>query len=250
MRLVITGAAGLIGNEVVQELSDSHELCLVDCKPISGRASIVADLALHDATVQLNGWVGARPLRWTDAFKGAEVVVHLAEESHPQTTSQRVLHNNMQATWNVLQASLEHGVRRVVYASSNWVVKSIEWELAPECYQPRGPKIASEAPPRPSTYYGIGKACGEITGRMLVDERKLGSFVAVRIGWYHPSPQNTEEYRILGVGVQDLRTLFRRCIETEFEGFHVVYGVSAQQSAPYNLSHTRRLLSWEPQQLP
>ena len=114
MRLVITGAAGLIGNEAVQELSDSHELCLVDCKPISGRASIVADLALHDATVQLNGWVCARPLRWTDVFNGAEVVVHLAEESHPQTTSQRVHHNNMQATWNVLQASLEHGVRRVV----------------------------------------------------------------------------------------------------------------------------------------
>ncbi len=98
MRLVITGAAGLIGNEVVQELSDSHELCLVDCNPISGRASIVANLALHGATIQLNGRVGARPLRWTDALKGAEVVVHLAEESHPQTTSQRVLHNNMQAT--------------------------------------------------------------------------------------------------------------------------------------------------------
>src|SRR5215470_13084601 len=42
---------------------------------------------------------------------------------------------------------------------------------------------------------------------------------------------------------------FIRCIEAEFDDFHVVYGVSAQKTAPYDLSHTGQLLSWSPRQL-
>jgi hypothetical protein len=83
-----------------------------------------------------------------------------------------------------------------------------------------------------------------------VAERKLISFAAARIGWYHPSPPKTEDYYRLAIGQDDLRSLFRRCVEAEFEGFHVVYGVSAQKISPYDLSHTRQLLSWEPKQMP
>jgi hypothetical protein len=85
---------------------------------------------------------------------------------------------------------------------------------------------------------------------MLVDERKLDSFVAVRLGWYHPDPPKIEAYKKLGIKAQDLRSLFRRCVEADFSGFHVVYGVSAQPISPYDLSYTRRLLSWEPGDLP
>jgi NAD+ dependent glucose-6-phosphate dehydrogenase len=154
-------------------------------------------------------------------------------------------------TLNVMEAAVRHHVPRIVFASSGWAVKALERELAPACYMPDGPKIRSEAQPRPMNSYGIGKACGEITGQMLVDEQKLASFVAVRIGWYPPRPlPMNEDYCRLGITAQDLRGLFRSCVEAEFSGFHVVYGVSAQSSAPYDLSHTRELLCWQPQQQP
>lgn len=252
MRVVITGAAGRIGKEIVEEHSGSYDLCHLDCNPVTGCESIIADLAQYaqyGASARSTA-SEIESLQWMDVFEGAEIVIHLAEDPSPEATWQRVLHNNIQATWNVLQAAVRHRVRRVVYASSNFAVKALELELAPACYEPDGPKIRSDIPPRPITPYGIAKACGEMTGRTLIDEKKLGSFVAVRIGWYHPNPPEIENYRRLGIGAQDLRSLFRHCVEAEFEGFHVVYGVSAQQISPYDLSYTCRLLSWEPKKIP
>jgi hypothetical protein len=68
------------------------------------------------------------------------------------------------------------------------------------------------------------------------------------IGAYRVTPPNDEEGCRLWIG-DDLRALFRRCVEGGCAGFPVVYGVSAQLIAPYDLSYTRRLLSREPRQL-
>ena len=45
MRVVITGAAGRIGSQLIDELSASHELLVMDRRPIVGRKSIIADLS-------------------------------------------------------------------------------------------------------------------------------------------------------------------------------------------------------------
>ena len=57
-----------------------------------------------------------------------------------------------------------------------------------------------------------------------------------------------ERLSAIWIGVQDLRSLLRRCVESSSEGFHVVYGVSGQPTAPYDLSYTRKFLSWQPRQ--
>ena len=142
-----------------------------------------------------------------------------------------------------------HYITRLAWRS-NFVIKALERELAPACYTPGGPKIGSDVAPRPLTPYGVSKAVGEQLGRMFVDEGRLASFIAVRIGCYQAVPPEDGELRHLWIGPQDLRSLLRRCVEANVEGFHVVYGTSAQPSSPYDLSYTRRLLSWEPQQLP
>ena len=51
MRVLITGAAGQIGSQIVSELKDMHELRLTDRVPVSRYPSIVADLrtVLRDA---------------------------------------------------------------------------------------------------------------------------------------------------------------------------------------------------------
>ncbi len=84
--------------------------------------------------------------------------------------------------------------------------------------------------------------------REFVDEKKLLSFVAVRIGTYRATPPCSVLWQNLWIGSYDLRTLLRSCIEKKITGFHVVYGVSAQASAPYDLTHTCELLSWKPQE--
>jgi nucleoside-diphosphate-sugar epimerase len=251
MRVIITGAAGQIGTQIIDELSETHELCLIDRSPVSGHKSMIADLSNGHSRTHWKLWSAAtQHLRWMEAFKGADVVLHLAADLRDTVREQQLLFNNIQVNLNVIEAAVRHRVPRIVFASSNWAVKALEREVAPSCYMPDGPKINSDAPPRPITSYGISKALGEISGRMAVDQGRLGSFVAVRIGSYEPAPPEDEERRHRWIGIQDIRGLLRRCVEAEFKGFHVVYGVSAQPTAPYDLSHTRDLLCWQPQQLP
>jgi NAD+ dependent glucose-6-phosphate dehydrogenase len=249
MRVVISGAAGAIGKQLVDELSGSYEICQIDRRPVGGRGCLIGDLSEAQPSGGWRNWLKLNPEHWSNAFEGAQVVVHLAATIDPAAAWEEILPNNLQATWNVIHAAAAHGVPRVVFASSNWAVKAIEQKLAPDCYQPEGPKIDSDTPPSPLTTYGLSKAFGEIAGRMFVDEGKLESFVAVRIGSYNPTPATDKIVRARWIGVEDIRSLFRRCVEAELTGFHVVYAVSAQKTAPYDLTHTRQALSWSPQQI-
>lgn len=238
MRIVITGAAGKIASQLVEELQSSHELCLIDRFPVSHRESIIGDL--KQASLMNSGWA--------NVFAGADAVFHLAANIQDIASWPEVLGDNIEATWNVLEAAATHHVPRVIFASSNWAVKALERKLAPECYRADGPKIGSDAVPCPINPYGLSKALGETAGRMFVDQGRLTSFVAVRIGYYTAQPEIDPKFSNIWIGAKDLRALLRRCVEASFDGFHVVYGVSAQTSAPYDLSHTERLLSWNPTQ--
>jgi nucleoside-diphosphate-sugar epimerase len=248
MRVIITGAAGQIGSQLVEELATLHEICLIDIHSGSGRDVVIGDLAQFQRRAGWRAWLKPKIEHWSDVFEGAQVVVHLAASTDPGAPWERILPNNIVASWNVVQAAVKHGVPRVVLASSNWAVKALEQRMAPGCYQPGGTKIASDAPPLPLGAYGLSKSFGELAGRMFVEEGKLKSFLAVRIGYYAPQPSKDEILRTRWIGTEDIRTLFRRCVEADFDGFHVVYGVSAQTTAPYDLSHTRELLAWEPRQ--
>ena len=242
MRIVITGAAGNIAGPLIEELQSSHELRLIDRRPVLQRPSIISDLRKRSPIG--NESTGSE---WRDAFKEADAVVHLAANICATASWPEVLGDNIEATWNVLEAAAAHRVSRVVFASSNWAVKALEYKLAPACYLTNGPKIGSDAAPCPVNPYGISKALGETAGRMFVDQGKLDSFVAVRIGAYLVVPDE-EELQKLWLGADDMRSLLRRCVEADFDGFHVVYGVSAQSSAPYDLRYTESLLSWKPNQ--
>ena len=249
MRVVITGAAGRIGRQMVEELSDAYELCLIDRVRLPRRRSIVADLSLSHGGPLKRTWQRFGRWGWIDLFRGVDVVLHLAADVRNDAPWDSVYVNNIKATWNVLEAAARYQVPRVIFASSNWAVRSLEQSLAPACYQPGGPKIGSAASPQPLGPYGISKALGELAGRMFVDQRQLHSFVAVRIGAYGPEPDETDErLRAIWVGVEDLRSLLRRCVESSSRGFHVVYGVSGQTTAPYDLSYTCNFLSWQPRQ--
>src|SRR5712692_8923750 len=164
MQVIITGAAGRIGSQVMEELSPSHELRLIDLHPVEGRQTIIADLSCRPLTNGWRSWFKAKSSCWSDAFEGAEVVVHLAADPQPLAPWEDVLSNNIQGTWNVIEAAAKYRVPRVVFASSNWAVKALEQKLAPACYLPDGPKIGSDAPACPINPYGASKAFGEATG--------------------------------------------------------------------------------------
>lgn len=131
----------------------------------------------------------------------------------------------------------------MVFASSTLAIRGAVAEAGES-----GRRIGSDAFPRPLTRYGLSKAFGELAGRMFVDEGRLRTFIALRIGYAPPpghAPAN-EQSHDAWVGPRDLATLIRRTLEADLVGFHVVYGVSGVRACPYDLAYTTRVLQWVP----
>lgn len=246
MRIVITGAAGNIGRIATEELEGDHDLVLVDRRRLPGRSSIVADLSSDPRPSRLR-----RRTSWDAALEDASVVLHLAALLSPHSFRvdgwERIKRHNIEATWNVLCAAARHHVPRVVFGSSGWAVRATDNDR--ERSDGKVGRIDSDAPPRPLLTYGLSKAFGENAGQMFVDEGRLRSFIAVRIGHCPPDgrPSANAWLRRRWVGRRDMASLIRRCVEADVEGYHVIYGVSAPDS-PYDLTHTRHLLDWIPEQ--
>lgn len=244
MRIVITGAAGNIGRIATEELERDHDLVLVDRRRVRGRPTILGDLSEDPAASRRR-----RRASWDVAFEGADAVLHLAAVLHPVSFRRdgwiQVRRNNIDATWNVLSAAARNRVPRVVFGSSGWAIRAVDNHAEPPAGN--GARMGSDLPPRPLTTYGLSKAFGENAGRMFIDEGRLRSFIAVRIGFCPPRgrPPTNAWLRRRWIGLRDMAALLRRCLEADVEGYHVVYGASGPDS-PYDLTHTRNLLDWYP----
>lgn len=241
MHITITGAAGRVGRVVSAGLLPDYDLSLIDCVAVGTQPSIIADLSVPISPGQ-NDDV-------THALRQSDVLIHLAEDPWPKAPWERVVQNNIAATWNITRLAASCNVRRVIYASSHWAVRGLQEELAPSYRMPDGRKIGADAPYRPNTYYGLGKICGELTGQMMIESGDLKSFVAVRIGNYDPEPAEEEHRRVFGITRSDLENLFRSCVEADFSGFHVVYGISKQPCGPFDLSNSGEVLGWAPTEI-
>jgi UDP-glucuronate 4-epimerase len=157
VKAVVTGAAGFIGSHLAASLlADGHEVLGIDCftdyypRPI--KQQNLAPLAAH---------AGFRMLeeRLQDAalarhLEGASVVFHLAAQAGVRASWGREFshytEHNVLATQRLLEAALEAGRPRVVYASSSSVYGD-----APSL------PLREDGPCRPVSPYGVTKLAAE-----------------------------------------------------------------------------------------
>jgi len=164
MRIVVTGGSGKAGRWVVRHLLDAgHGVLNVDTQH-DGSAHgqcLLADLADPGQTL--------------DALAGADAVVHLAAIPAPGIRpASETFRINTLSTYNVFAAAEMHGMRRVVYASSETVL-GLPFD-EPPVYAP----IDEEHPPRPETSYALSKLVGEAMAAQFA--RRTGTpYVGLRI---------------------------------------------------------------------
>jgi uronate dehydrogenase len=173
VRVVVTGAAGLIGRIVADRLSDRHELVRLDRSRRPGCRRV--DLA--------------RPPRGLQRlFAGADAVLDLAAQPHQPWD--KVWRNNLRATITTLEAARAAGAARYVFASSNHVTGVYEREqpyarIVAGDYDGLDPAatplIRPDWPIRPDGPYAVGKAFGEAAARYYADAHGL-SAVCLRLG--------------------------------------------------------------------
>jgi len=239
-RVLITGAAGLIGQVLQRELSQSYDVVAVD------RRRRAKGVAHADMT---------RESHASRSMQGVDVVIDLAS-AHWQKPWDVVLRNNIPAVWMTLEAARRHGVRRVIYASSNHVTGLYEQD-APFANIVAGnyagldparvPRITTDMPIRPDTPYGVGKALGEAAARYFAEACGL-SVLCLRVGSlnYASRPSTARHFATL-ITHADMARLTRCSIEAPPElSFGVYYGVSYNTWRIWDFEDATQAIGYEP----
>ena len=194
--------------------SVGHDVCGVDRVPAGG-AVVVADLASDvDVIAKL--------------MEGADAVVHLAAIAS-ETDFVTAVDSHLGLTHRVLDAAVAHRVPRVVYASSNHAVG----------FTPRTPMLPTDTRTRPDTFYGFGKAACEALCSLYHDRHGL-SVACLRIGSFRDRP-TTRRHLSTWLSPGDAVRLVDACLRSPDLGFAIVYGISGNTRAWWDLGPARSL---------
>ena len=209
-KLVLTGAAGRLGSYLREPLAAMcEELVSTDITDdigalYPGETFAKADVAVYDQIAPL--------------LEDADMVVHFGAIVDEKPFME-LLGPNFVGSYNIWEAAYQHGLKRVVYASSIHAVGMHK----------KADFIGIDAPHKPDTFYGLAKCFSEDLASMYWDKRGLEA-VCLRI----LSCAQVNNPRALGswLSYDDLIQLVTRAVDTPSVGFSVVYGVSNNDRAP------------------
>ena len=222
--LLMTGAAGGLGQAMRERLkANCSVLRLSDIgamAPVQAGEEVVrADLADAAAVNQL--------------VAGCQAIVHFGGVSTEQPWAP-ILQANIIGAYNLYEAARIHGVKRVIFASSNHVMG----------FYRQSEVVDAQTPPRPDGLYGLSKAFGEDLSRLYFDRYGIET-ACVRIGSSFPEPRDR---RMLAtwMSYDDLHRLITACLTTPVLGHSIIYGTSDNAVSWYD-NHLARHIGYRPQ---
>ena len=180
MKHLVTGGAGFIGSHVAHELSreSDAETVVLDNLSVGRKENVPSRCRLIVGDIN-------DPSALSEALDGVDVLLHQAAFVSIRGSFTKLdddLRANCEGTLAVLRAAGEHGVKRVVFASSMAVYG-----------QPAQLPVREDAPALPTSPYGLSKLRGEMYGRILA--REFGfSFIALRYFNTYGTGQTPSDY--------------------------------------------------------
>src|SRR5271155_147440 len=220
-RILITGAAGQIGDALRKGLRGSYSLIrLADIAPLgtAGAGEEIHSTDIRDIAAL------------ETAMAGIDCVVHLAGVPE-EAEWEKVLSLNIEGCFNVFEAARRQGVKRGVFASSN----------PPLGFSRRGGFLRNPGAVRPASRYGVSKVFGEALGRLYADKHGM-SVACLRIGTFRTPDRPIDARGLLTwISHRDMVQLARRCIDHQNYHFVTVYGVSNNLRSRWDNSNVKFL---------
>lgn len=223
-RLLLTGAAGGLGRVLRERLVPFTKVLRLSDLGTLGEARGPHE-ELHPCDLANKQAVDA-------LAAGCDAIVHMGGVS-VERPFEEVLEANIKGIFHVYEAARRHGVRRVVFASSNHVIGF---------YKQTEPLDAHSAR-RPDGYYGLSKSFGEDMAQFYFDRYGIET-VSIRIGSSFPEPLN-RRMMSTWLSYDDLTDLIGKSLFTPDIGHLVVYGASANLDVWWD-NHAAAKLNWQP----
>ena len=206
--ILLTGAAGALGNQLRETLSKECDLLRISDKEnlekkFHNEEVEIADLASAESMLKLT--------------KDIDCIVHMGGQSI-EGSWDNVLNSNIIGMYNLYEACRKNKIKRVIWASSVHTVG----------FYPRSEVIDSKVMPRPDSNYGLSKVFGESLAQYYWDKYKLET-VSVRIYSCVPEPK---DHRMLStwLSYDDLKSLILACMNSTNVQHSVIFGVSNNDS--------------------
>lgn len=219
MRVLVTGAAGAIGQVVTTGLLErGHDVVALDLVAAEGFDGhwYPVDCADPDAVATVF------------EEQHLDAVVHLAGIPDERSLTDE-LTSHVVTTAALLDAMVTHRVTRIVYASSNHAVGRT----------PRTDLLTAEAAPRADTFYGVAKVAAESLLRLYADRHGIDA-VACRIGSFLDRPETTR-HLATWLSPADCVRMVEAALTATAPGYAVLYGISANTRAWWDLAPGREL---------
>jgi uronate dehydrogenase len=218
-RILLTGAAGGLGRDLRPRLRKRCSLLRVS--DIAAMEPAAAGEEVVQAPLEDRAAVDA-------LLAGIDAVVHLGGISTEQPFD-AVLQANIVGVYNLYEAARRHGVKRIVFASSNHVTGFYRQDEV----------IDATMPVRPDGYYGLSKAFGENISRFYFDRYGIET-ACLRIGSSFPEPKDR---RMLAtwLSYDDLERLVVACLTAPVVGHSIVYGMSDNTTTWWDNTPARHL---------
>jgi len=235
MRVLFTGGSGKAGRHVVPYLIEAgHRVLNVDKLPlgIEGVDNRIADITdagqMYDVMASYAGFDEMLPGTGVPKF---DAVVHFAAVPRMLLTSDNECYRvNTLGTYNVIDAALKMGVRKVVFASSEttYGICFADGEIKPD-YLP----VDEQHPTVPMDSYAMSKVVNEVTARSF--HRRTGADIyGLRINNVIEPHEYREKFpafmedpslRLRNIfayiDARDLGQMVDRCLKTDGLGFEI-----------------------------
>ncbi|MDC9813200.1 NAD-dependent epimerase/dehydratase family protein [Rhizobium binxianense] len=231
-RVLLTGSTGNLGHKATVALGATVgiELTRIGRNGGNDPGVITANLEVFDDS-------------WAKHFDGIDTVIHLAADPRAAGDWDTVTPLNVDLTLNVMRAARQGGVKRFVFASSNWVLGG---------YRFRCEELTAGVPPRPINPYGTSKLFVERYGRMVSEETGM-AFLSLRIGYCQPGENRPGSHMAFGIwgqqmwlGNEDWAQAVVKSATADFEGFHAINVVSRNAGMRWNLEEALQAIGYAP----
>jgi uronate dehydrogenase len=203
-RVLLTGAAGGLGKVLRAGLKPYAKMLRLSDREPMGEAQAQEEIV----PCELGDRAAVNRL-----VAGCDAIAHFGGVS-TEAKFDPILQANIVGVFNVYEAARRHGVKRVVFASSNHVVG----------YYKQSEVIDADDPMRPDGLYGVSKCFGESLSRFYYDRHGIET-ACLRIGSSFPAPRDR---RMLStyLSYPDLIELVRCALYAPRVGHTVIFGMS------------------------